>query len=59
MESVVRKRSFFIVQWAAEMYLVGLMEDSNDLAIHAKRVTIMPSDMQLAKRLRGDEHKEK
>ena len=30
-----------------EAYLVGLLEDSNLCAIHAKRVTIMPKDMQL------------
>ena len=33
---------------AAEAYLVGLLEDSNLCAIHAKSVTIMPRDMQLA-----------
>ena len=33
-------------------YLVGLMEDSNLAAIHAKRVTIMPKDIQIARRLR-------
>ena len=36
------------LQEAAEAYLVGLLEDSNLCAIHAKRVTIMPRDMQLA-----------
>ncbi|WIA33072.1 hypothetical protein OEZ86_006228 [Tetradesmus obliquus] len=41
------------LQEAAEAYLVGLMEDSNLCAIHGKRVTIMPKDMQLARRLRG------
>jgi len=34
--------------------LVGLYEDSNCCAVHAKRVTIMPKDMQLAKRIRGE-----
>jgi histone H3 len=34
------------------MLQVGIMEDSNLCAIHAKRVTIMPKDMQLAARLR-------
>ena len=38
---------------AAEAYMVGLMEDTNLCAIHAKRVTIMPKDMQLARRIRG------
>ena len=41
------------VQEAAEAYLVGLFEDTNLCAIHAKRVTIMPKDMQLALRIRG------
>ncbi|KAF2310040.1 hypothetical protein GH714_020220 [Hevea brasiliensis] len=39
---------------AAEAYLVGLFEDTNLCAIHAKRVTIMPKDIQLARRIRGD-----
>lgn len=42
------------LQEAAEAYLVGLFEDSNLCAIHAKRVTIMPKDMQLAMRIRGE-----
>ena len=40
------------LQEAAEAYLVGLMEDTNMCAIHAKRVTILPKDMQLARRIR-------
>jgi histone H3 len=42
------------LQESAESYLVGLFEDTNLCAIHAKRVTIMPKDIQLAKRIRGD-----
>jgi len=42
------------LQEATEAYLVGLFEDTNLCTIHAKRVTIMPKDMQLAKRLRGN-----
>ena len=42
------------LQEAAEAYLVGLFEDTNLAAIHAKRVTIMPKDIQLARRLRGE-----
>ena len=42
------------LQESAEAYLVGLLEDSNLCAIHAKRVTIMPKDMQLAQRIRGE-----
>ena len=43
------------LQEATECYLVGLFEDSNLCAIHAKRVTIMPHDLHLARRLRGDD----
>jgi histone H3 len=39
---------------AAEAYLVALFEDTQLAAIHAKRVTVMPSDMLFALRLRGD-----
>ena len=42
------------LQEAAEAYLVGLFEDTNMCAIHARRVTIMPKDMQLARRIRGE-----
>lgn len=41
------------LQEASESYLVGLFEDTNLCAIHAKRVTIQPRDMQLARRIRG------
>jgi histone H3 len=41
-------------QESAEAYLVGLFEDTNLAAIHARRVTIMPRDMLLARRMRGD-----
>ena len=42
------------LQEAAEMYLVQLFDDTNLCAIHAKRVTILPKDIQLARRLRGE-----
>ena len=42
------------LQEAAEGYLVSIFEDSNLCAIHAKRVTIMVRDIQLARRIRGD-----
>jgi histone H3 len=41
------------IQEAAEAALVSLFEDSNLCAIHAKRVTIMPKDVRLARRLAG------
>ena len=42
------------LQEAAEAYLVGLFEDTNLYAIHPKRVTITPRDLQLARRVRGE-----
>ena len=42
------------LQEGAEAYLVGLFEDTNMCAIHAKRVTIMPKDIHLARRIRGE-----
>ena len=42
------------LQEASEAYIVGIFEDTNLCAIHAKRVTIMPKDIQLARRIRGE-----
>jgi histone H3 len=42
------------LQEASEAYLVGLFEDTSLCAIHGKRVTIMPKDIQLARRIRGE-----
>ncbi|THU80522.1 histone H3 [Dendrothele bispora CBS 962.96] len=42
------------LQEAAEAYLVDLFEATNACAIHAKRVTIQPKDMALARKLRGE-----
>ncbi|KAK1370892.1 Histone domain-containing protein [Heracleum sosnowskyi] len=42
------------LQEASEAYLVGLFQDTNLCASHAKRVTIMPKDIQLARRIRGE-----
>jgi histone H3/H4 len=36
------------------MYLVHLFEEANLCAIHAKRVTVMPKDLHLARRIRGE-----
>ena len=43
-----------VLQEAAEAYLVLLFEDTNLCTIHAKRVTIMPQDIQLARRIHGE-----
>ena len=37
-----------------ESYMISLLEDANLLAIHARRVTVQPRDIQLARRIRGD-----
>jgi histone H3 len=42
------------LQQAAEAYLASLFEDTNLCALHAKRVTILARDMQLARRIRGE-----
>lgn len=42
------------LQEASEAHLVSLFEDANACAIHGKRITIMPRDLQLARRIRGD-----
>jgi len=42
------------LQEATEAYLVSLFEDTILCAIHAKRVTIIPKDIQLSRRLRGE-----
>ncbi|XP_027521984.1 histone H3-like [Corapipo altera] len=51
---VLRDLAHQALQEASEAYLVGLFEDTNLCAIHAKRVTIMPKDIQLARRIRGE-----
>ena len=43
-----------ILQWAAEAYLVGLLEDTNLCALHAKRCTILQKDIQLARHIHGE-----
>ena len=50
----LQKNAASALQEASEAYLVGLMQDSNLCAIHAKRVTIQPKDMKLARRVRGE-----
>lgn len=50
----IQGSSVLALQEAGEAYLVGLFEDTNLCAIHAKRVTIMPKDIQLARRIRGE-----
>lgn len=42
------------IQEGSEAYLIGLLEDAQLEAIHGKRQTIMPKDIQLARRIRGE-----
>ena len=46
--------SVLALQEASEAYLIRMFEDTNLAALHAKRVTIMPRDILLARRLRGE-----
>jgi len=50
-----QSHAIMALQEASEAYLVSLFEDTNLCAIHAKRVTIMPKDIQLARRIRGEQ----
>jgi histone H3/H4 len=45
--------AFLALQEAAEAYLVGVLEDANLCTIHAKRQTLFPKDIHLARRIRG------
>ena len=44
------------LQEAAENFIVGVFEDVNLLAVHAKMVTVMPRDVRLVLRIRGDHY---
>jgi len=46
--------AIYALQEASEGYIVGLFEDANLCAIHRKRITIMPQDIKLARRIRGE-----
>ena len=49
-----RSAAITALQEASETYLIHLFEDTNLCAIHAKRVKIMPKDIQLARHIRGE-----
>ena len=54
MELRIQGSAVLPLQEASEAYLIGLFEDTNLCAIYAKRVTMMPKDIQLARRIRGE-----
>ena len=47
-------QAILAIQTASEAYLIGILEDGYYCALHAKRVTLMPNDIILARRIRGD-----
>ena len=49
-----QKNAVLALQEATEAYMAGLYEDSNLYTIHAKRVTIKPQDIQIARIIRGE-----
>jgi len=49
-----QSHAIMALQEATEAYCVYLFQDSNLCAIHAKRVTIFPKDIQLSRRIRGE-----
>jgi histone H3 len=53
----VQSSAIGALQEATEAYLVSLFEDTNICAIHARRVTIQCKDMQLPRRLRGEDQR--
>ena len=54
MDFRVQATVIMALQEATEAYLVGVFEDTNWCAMHAKHVTIMLKDIQLAQRICGD-----
>jgi histone H3 len=50
----MQSTALLALQEASKAYLVCLFEDSNECAIHAKRVMIMQKDIRLAQRIRGE-----
>lgn len=49
-----QSNALLCLQEASEYFLIGLFEDANLCAAHAKRKTVMVKDMQLARRIRGE-----
>ena len=56
MEVKFQSSTITALQEADENFIVGLFEDINLLAVHVKRVTVMPRDIRLALRIRGDHY---
>ena len=50
----IQTAALLAMQEAAEAYCIGLFEDAYMATVHAKRVTLMQKDIQLARRIRGE-----
>ena len=50
----IGKETYNALQEATEAYMTHLYEDTNLEAIHAKRITVNPNDIQIARRIRGE-----
>ena len=50
-----QKKALDALHKGAEAYMIGVLEDANLLAIHARHVTVQPCDIQLARRIRGNQ----
>ncbi|XP_042653345.1 histone H3-like centromeric protein A [Tyto alba] len=50
-----QRMALVALQEAAEAFMVRLLEDASLCSLHARRVTLYPKDLQLARRLRGFE----
>ena len=57
-KTVIRMQCIAVeaLQEAAEYYITNLFDDANLCALHAKRITLQPKDMQLAMRIRGEQN---
>ena len=55
----IQSSALLALQEATEAHLTSYFQDSNLLALHAKRVTIMSKDIQLAKRIRNERYRKR
>ncbi len=53
----MQSNAVLALQEALEAYLVHLFEDTDLCAMHRKRVTITPKDMQLARHIQGEDER--
>ena len=54
LDARITKEAFELLQFSTEYYMISLYEEANLCAIHSKRTTVQPKDMQLARRIRGE-----